>query len=74
MKFKGAVEAATKAWYDEIKDYDFNLSRFSAATGHFTQVVWKNSKQVGFGVAFGDSPRSGRVWKCVYVVSIQINK
>ena len=39
------------AWYDEIKDYDFAKSEFSSATGHFTQVVWKNSKQVGCGVA-----------------------
>ena len=39
------------AWYDEIKDYDFAKSEFTSGTGHFTQVVWKNSKQVGCGVA-----------------------
>ena len=39
------------AWYDEIKDYDFNKAEFTSGTGHFTQVVWKNSKQVGCGVA-----------------------
>ena len=41
------------AWYDEIKDYDFAKSEFTSGTGHFTQVVWKNSKQVGCGVACG---------------------
>ena len=38
-------------WYDEIKDYDFNKASFIPGTGHFTQVVWKNSREVGFGVA-----------------------
>ena len=38
------------AWYDEIKDYDFAKSEFTSGTGHFTQVVWKNTKQVGCGV------------------------
>ena len=38
-------------WYEEIKDYDFNNPGFSSRTGHFTQVVWKNSRQLGCGVA-----------------------
>ncbi|UJR16902.1 hypothetical protein I4U23_003800 [Adineta vaga] len=46
---------STKAWYNEIKDYDFNRGEFSQATGHFTQLVWKESKEVGFGLAKGAS-------------------
>ena len=41
------------SWYNEIKDYDFAKSEFTSGTGHFTQVVWKNSKQLGCGVACG---------------------
>jgi uncharacterized protein YkwD len=42
---------ATKMWYDEIKDYNFSRPGFSSGTGHFTQVVWRGSTEVGFGIA-----------------------
>ncbi|KAM3910853.1 uncharacterized protein RB166_019653 isoform 2-T5 [Leptodactylus fuscus] len=42
------------SWYSEIKNYDFSNPGFSSNTGHFTQVVWKDSKEVGFGLATDD--------------------
>ncbi|ODQ79720.1 hypothetical protein BABINDRAFT_28095, partial [Babjeviella inositovora NRRL Y-12698] len=39
----GAVEA----WYDEIANYNFADPGFSSNTGHFTQLVWKSSTQLG---------------------------
>lgn len=41
-----------QAWYDEISMYNFGNGGFSGATGHFTQVVWKNSKKLGYAQAF----------------------
>ncbi|XP_017553191.1 uncharacterized protein glipr2 isoform X2 [Pygocentrus nattereri] len=42
---------AVDSWYSEIKDYNFKKPGFTSGTGHFTQVVWKDTKEVGFGVA-----------------------
>jgi pathogenesis-related protein 1 len=47
-----AVHGA-KMWYDEIKDYDpiKNESKNGNAVGHYTQMVWRNTTKVGFGIA-----------------------
>ncbi|XP_024131590.1 Golgi-associated plant pathogenesis-related protein 1 [Oryzias melastigma] len=42
---------AVEAWYSEIKDYNFAKPGFQSGTGHFTQVVWKNSTELGVGMA-----------------------
>ena len=38
-----------KAWYDEYSHY--NVKNESSAT-HFSQLVWKNSKNLGIGHAY----------------------
>ena len=43
-------EMATTDWYNEIKMHNFRKD-FQSGTGHFTQVVWKGTEEVGFGVA-----------------------
>jgi uncharacterized protein YkwD len=43
-------ETPTNMWYNEISSYNFNNPGFSSGTGHFTQVVWKNSKEFGIGL------------------------
>lgn len=48
------VRDAVKAWMDEARFYDYTKPGFSAATGHFTQVVWKSS--TGLAVAVGSCP------------------
>uniref|UniRef100_A0A8C5R882 SCP domain-containing protein n=1 Tax=Leptobrachium leishanense TaxID=445787 RepID=A0A8C5R882_9ANUR len=44
-------ELPVDSWYSEIKNYNFGNPGFAGNTGHFTQVVWKDSKEVGVGVA-----------------------
>ncbi|XP_048860832.1 Golgi-associated plant pathogenesis-related protein 1-like [Brienomyrus brachyistius] len=48
---KLAGNEAVDSWYNEIKDYNFSNPGFSSEAGHFTQVVWKGSKEVGVGLA-----------------------
>ena len=43
-------EMATNDWYNEAKIHDFKKD-WQKDTGHFTQMVWKDTKEVGFGVA-----------------------
>ncbi|XP_035684238.1 uncharacterized protein LOC118421183 [Branchiostoma floridae] len=38
-------------WYSEIEKYDFRKGGHQPGTGHFTQVVWKESQEFGVGVA-----------------------
>ena len=44
------IEGSVDAWYNEIEYYDYNNPGFSENAGHFTQVVWKSSTEVGCGI------------------------
>lgn len=47
-----------KLWYDEIKNYDAvnntKVDPNGVAIGHYTQMVWRKSTKVGFGIAMGN--------------------
>ena len=42
-----------QSWYDEVASYDFARaeSRDGKPVGHFTQIVWQSTTQLGCGVA-----------------------
>ncbi|XP_061881181.1 Golgi-associated plant pathogenesis-related protein 1-like isoform X1 [Entelurus aequoreus] len=42
---------AVDSWYSEINNYNWSRPGFSSGTGHFTQVVWKESVHLGVGMA-----------------------
>ncbi|EDV31291.2 uncharacterized protein Dana_GF14618 [Drosophila ananassae] len=42
---------AVRSWYEEIHQYNWNHPSFQMNTGHFTQVVWKDSTELGVGFA-----------------------
>ena len=57
---------AVDSWYGEIESYDFATGTSkpgaSGATGHFTQVAWRTSVEVGCGVNLGCSNKFGGSW------------
>lgn len=54
MSTSGLAKQCVKAWYDEIKYYDYSNPGFSSKTGHFTQVLWYKSVELGVGYAIGN--------------------
>lgn len=41
-----------RSWYEEIKEYDFSIEPKGVfRAGHFTQMIWKTSQDLGVGVA-----------------------
>jgi uncharacterized protein YkwD len=56
-------EATVKMWYDEIAKYRFPDGGFSMETGHFTQVVWRGTTQVGCGHS---QCKGNDIWVCNY--------
>jgi uncharacterized protein YkwD len=50
-------------WAAESKDYDYKANRCRGVCGHYTQIVWKTTEQVGCAMA----KRGNReVWVCNY--------
>ncbi|XP_071801937.1 uncharacterized protein [Asterias amurensis] len=50
-------QEATDDWYSEVKDYSFSRPGFHSGTGHFTQVIWKDTKELGIAKAIAGNGR-----------------
>ncbi|XP_006824655.2 uncharacterized protein LOC102808983 [Saccoglossus kowalevskii] len=51
-------EPAVADWYSEVANYDFstNSAKPGKTAGHFTQVIWKASTELGCGVGTSEKP------------------
>jgi uncharacterized protein YkwD len=58
---------AVDSWYNEIGQYNYSNPGFSSTTGHFTQVMWKSTTNLGCGIASGKyQGYNGRYVVCRY--------
>uniref|UniRef100_A0A0N5BMB8 SCP domain-containing protein n=1 Tax=Strongyloides papillosus TaxID=174720 RepID=A0A0N5BMB8_STREA len=46
-----AASVMVSKWYDERSRYNFLLNSPKPGTQHLTQMLWKNTKSVGIGIA-----------------------
>ena len=49
---KKTPEDICNKWYKESDCYDFSLNKYQKNSGHFTQMIWKETKEFGFGFCF----------------------
>uniref|UniRef100_A0A0N5A344 SCP domain-containing protein n=1 Tax=Parastrongyloides trichosuri TaxID=131310 RepID=A0A0N5A344_PARTI len=50
---KQSLKRTVKWWYEEIEDYNFKTHTSNGVTGHFTQLIWKETNEMGCGVSHG---------------------
>lgn len=48
-------EGAVDAWYNEISKWDWNNPQFSSSTGHFTQLIWNTTDEIGCAIKYCDA-------------------
>ncbi|MCG8420439.1 MAG: CAP domain-containing protein [Proteobacteria bacterium] len=57
------AERVEAGWYDEVRSYDFSRPGFAFKTGHFTQIVWLGTTELGCAMA---ECRNAELWVCRY--------
>jgi pathogenesis-related protein 1 len=58
-----SAEQVVNAWAAEARDYDYGSNRCRGVCGHYTQIVWGDTREVGCAVARGGARE---VWVCDY--------
>jgi len=51
------------AWAEEARDYNYGSNKCRRVCGHYTQIVWVDTREVGCAVARGGARE---VWVCDY--------
>jgi hypothetical protein len=61
IDYTDAIIQSIDLFYDEVELYDFNNPGFDGKTGHFTQLVWVNTKRIGFSAS---TSSNGYIYVC----------
>uniref|UniRef100_A0A3Q2DQ03 Cysteine rich secretory protein 3 n=1 Tax=Cyprinodon variegatus TaxID=28743 RepID=A0A3Q2DQ03_CYPVA len=64
---KNTWSNAIQTWYNEVKDYRYGVgSTNGGVVGHYTQVVWAKSNQVGCAMAYCPNSKYKYFYVCHY--------
>jgi pathogenesis-related protein 1 len=61
---KKTPQQVTDSWGSEIQYYNYANNRCSGVCGHYTQVVWRATKEVG--CAMSVCGNNSQIWVCTY--------
>ena len=63
-----SIEQVMQDWYDERGSYDYRNPGFDSKTGHFTQMVWKDTERLGCAISTctGAGAEARQVYVCNY--------
>jgi len=59
-----SAQTVVDSWGNEVEYYDYSDNSCHATCGHYTQVVWKDTKEVGCGMAVCGN--KAQIWICSY--------
>jgi pathogenesis-related protein 1 len=65
--YQATPQEVADAWADEQKDFNFNTLTCNKdwhVCGHYTQLIWETTKEVGCGMA--KCPGGQEIWVCNY--------
>lgn len=51
VPFNDAGSVATDVWYSESSNYSYSYPRVTPQTDAFTQLIWRETKEIGMGCA-----------------------
>ncbi|XP_022063096.2 cysteine-rich venom protein TEL1 [Acanthochromis polyacanthus] len=64
---KNTWSSAIQRWYDEVQDWRYGVGSVNGGVvGHFTQIVWNKSKQIGCAMAHCPNSKYKYFYVCHY--------
>ena len=52
--FSICIINAIKMWYSEVNNYDYLNPGYNHTAGHFTQLIWVNTRKISVGISLSN--------------------